>query len=308
MRMRAKHGVPVTTNPATTRPELISRRTREAVRDTMSGTVLREIDEMWQDELFAPPTEEPEPVGGQRVTHFQGYLDQVDWTNQTHVARALRVFEVALRPWFNPPDGFTHGGEVLVPRLQRLFRRDGYELDGQGKINGGSPVIIAAEFLADLSDPAVIHEHLNRMSAAIERDDPAQAIGSAKELIESTAKLVLRERGESYSDGDDLPMLVMRAQQSLAVHPAGRPAGPDGSDAVKKILGAVTTISAGIAELRNRGYGTGHGQGAARTGLGTRHARLAINASRLWCEFMLDTLSDPAAPWRSTSHADLSES
>jgi hypothetical protein len=73
---------------------------------------------------------------------------------------------------------------------------------------------------------------------------------------------------------------------------------------VKKILGAVTTISAGIAELRNRGYGTGHGQGAARTGLGTRHARLAINAARLWCEFMLDTLSDPQAPWRTTTDAD----
>ncbi len=109
---------------------------------------------------------------------------------------------------------------------------------------------------------------------------------------------MLRERGQTYSDAEDLPALVMRAQQSLAVHHAGRPTGPDGSDAVKKILGAVTTISAGIAELRNRGYGTGHGQGVARTGLGTRHARLAINASRLWCEFMLDTLSDPQAPWR----------
>ena len=45
------------------RRELVSRRTREAVRDTMSGTTLREIDEMWQDELF-PPAEDPESVGG----------------------------------------------------------------------------------------------------------------------------------------------------------------------------------------------------------------------------------------------------
>jgi hypothetical protein len=294
----------MTTNPSNSRRELVSQRTREAVRDTMSGTVLREIDEMWQDELFAPPAEEPESVGGQRVTHFQGYLNQVDWTDAAHVNRALRVFEVALRPWFAPPDGFTHGLEVVIPRLQRLFRRDGYELDDHGHITGGAPVIIAPEFLADLPDAAVIHEHLGRISAAIERDDPAQAIGSAKELIESTAKLVLRELGEPYSDSDDLPALVLRAQQSLSVHPAGRPPGPDGSDAVKKILGAVTTISSGIAELRNRGYGTGHGQGAARTGLGTRHARLAVNASRLWCEFMLDTLSDPQAPWRTVANAN----
>lgn len=39
---------------AAPRPELVSRRTREAVRDWMSGTTLREIDELWQDELFPP--------------------------------------------------------------------------------------------------------------------------------------------------------------------------------------------------------------------------------------------------------------
>lgn len=122
----------MTVNPSDVRRELVSRRSREAVRDTMSGTVLREIDEMWQDELFAPTIDEPEPVGGQRVTHFQGYLNQVDWTDPAHVSRALRVFEVALRPWFTPPDDFTHGLDVVIPRPQRLFRQDGYELDDQG--------------------------------------------------------------------------------------------------------------------------------------------------------------------------------
>ena len=66
---------------------------------------------------------------------------------------------------------------------------------------------------------------------------------------------------------------------------------------MKKILGAAATVTAGVAELRNRGYGTGHGPGQVRQGLGTRHARLAINASKLWCEFVLDTLTDPLAPW-----------
>lgn len=84
------------------------------------------------------------------------------------------------------------------------------------------------------------------------------------------------------------------------VHPTVAPvgAGPDGSDGVKRILGAVKTVTAGVAELRNRGFGTGHGIGTTRTGLGARHAHLAINAARLWCQFMLDTLSDPRAPWR----------
>ncbi len=165
----------MTAGQSTIRAELLSRRTREAVRDTMSDTVLREIDEMWQDELFAPPAEDPPAVGGQRVTHFQGYLDQVDWTDPSHVARALRVFEVALRPLFNPPEGFRYGIDVVIPRLQRLFLRDGYELGDQAKITGGPPVIIAPEFLAYLPDAAVIHEHLNRMSAAIATIQPRQS-------------------------------------------------------------------------------------------------------------------------------------
>jgi hypothetical protein len=67
------------------------------------------------------------------------------------------------------------------------------------------------------------------------------------------------------------------------------------------VLGAALTVTSGVAELRNRGFGTGHGPGQSRTGLGARHARLAINAARLWCEFMLDTLSDTQAPWRKST-------
>jgi hypothetical protein len=63
-------------------------------------------------------------------------------------------------------------------------------------------------------------------------------------------------------------------------------------------------LTSGLVELRNRGYGTGHGPGMARTGLGSRHARLAINAAKLWCEFMLDTLGDERAPWRRSHDRD----
>lgn len=78
------------------RAELVSARTRRAVRDMMSGTVLREIDGMWQDEGFAPGADDDPDVGGQRVSRFQSYMNQVDWTDRAHVDRALRVFETAL--------------------------------------------------------------------------------------------------------------------------------------------------------------------------------------------------------------------
>lgn len=286
--------------PGKARRELISQRTREAIRETMSNWTLREIDQLWQDELF-PPAEDPEPVGGQRVTHFQGYLNLVDWSDPGQVSRAIRVFEEVFRSHIEAAKTNSYFADHALPRIRRLLERDGYKLEEDGRITGRLTTIIEEGFLARLTDSGVIQDHLNRIGYAVEKDDSAQVIGSAKELIESTAKLVLKERNEGFSDKDDLPELVRRAQLALDVHPSSKAPGPDGSDAVKKILGATVAITSGITELRNRGYGTGHGPGATRTSLSNRHARLAINASKLWCEFMLDTLSDKQAPWRHSS-------
>jgi hypothetical protein len=104
-------------------------------------------------------------------------------------------------------------------------------------------------------------------------------------------------RGQPFDDKSDLPKLARAAQLSLGLDPSTR-SGPDSSDGVRRILGAVTTIANGLAELRNRGLGTGHGPATARVGLGSRHAHLAVNAALTWCQLMLDTLADPDAPWR----------
>lgn len=156
---------------------------------------------------------------------------------------------------------------------------------------------ISEQSLDTLANPTAIREHLRRIRKAM-NDDPAQVVGSAKELIESTAKVVLLERGLPVDDRADVPVLVREAQQSLGLHPSSATIGPDGTDAIKKVLGGVSAIAIGIAELRNRGYGTGHGPSGTRLGLSERHAHLAVNAATTWCQLMLDTLADPDAPWR----------
>jgi len=130
------------------------------------------------------------------------------------------------------------------------------------------------------------------------QSDPPLAIGTAKELVESTAKAVLQERGQEVDDKDDLPTLVKRAQEAIGLHPGSIHPGPDSTGAVKRILGGLTSIVMGLGELRNRGYGTGHGPKGERVGLRPRHAQLAVNAAVTWCDVMLDTLDDPDAPWR----------
>lgn len=92
-------------------------------------------------------------------------------------------------------------------------------------------------------------------------------------------------------------MLARRAQDALRRHPASG-SGPDGSEGVRRILGAVSSITGGLAELRNRGHGVGHGPATARVGVRPRHVRLAANAATTWCQLILETLADPDAPWR----------
>jgi hypothetical protein len=50
-------------------------------------------------------------------------------------------------------------------------------------------------------------------------------VGSAKELIESTAEVVLKERGQPVDDKDDLAALVRRAQQALSLRPSSAAPG-----------------------------------------------------------------------------------
>ncbi|WP_406446835.1 abortive infection family protein [Streptomyces sp. NBC_01613] len=154
-----------------------------------------------------------------------------------------------------------------------------------------------ARDLENLTDPSGILGELESVGRSI-GDDPAAAIGSAEQLIEATAKTVLRERGIVIDENAKVPTLVKQAQKALHLDVASAAPGPDGTDAVKKILGGVASIAVGVAEPRNRGYGTGHGQVSAPSNLGARHAQLVANAALTWCQLMLDTLADPAAPWR----------
>jgi hypothetical protein len=90
----------------------------------------------------------------------------------------------------------------LRGRLADLRRRSGLD--------------IREDLIANLRDPAAIREHLGRLQR-IAQFDPPLAIGTAKELVESTAKTVLLEMGEPVNDREDLPALVSRAQRALGV-------------------------------------------------------------------------------------------
>lgn len=170
----------------------------------------------------------------------------------------------------------------------------------QDRIDSASSIVEPA--LSALPNAASIRDNLRRLDSNVDAD-PRLAVSVAKDLVESTAKLVLRERGETYTDKEDLPPLVSRAQQALKLHAAGVPGGTDEAKALKTILGSLARLTQGVTELRNK-VGVGHGRASVPEWVRPRHARLAAGAAVTWCNLMLETLADPDAPWRAESSSE----
>lgn len=78
----------------------------------------------------------------------------------------------------------------------RALQRDGIPIDDEGHLLPGSVVSLQLGDLSLLEDPAVIAEHLRRIGDNVDQD-PAAAIGSAKELVESVCRVILKDYGET---------------------------------------------------------------------------------------------------------------
>lgn len=267
-------------------PDAVSARLRSAFRDLASSIVLRDIERLWESEGFTHGLYEES--GGQRISLWRAYEAGVQWSDADHVRRVLRVYEVVLSDFAD---------EAIRDRLMVALQRDGFRYDNH-RIVAPAQSAVPLSGLSSLRSADGIEEAFNRIALLID-GDPAGVVAASKELIEATAKTVLDELDVEYTDREDFSALVPRAQQGLGLGAGGVDGSVDGAGSIRRILGGLASIAQGIDELRNA-EGGGHGR-ARSTRLSARHARLAFNGSRTWCEIALETLSDPAAPWRSRS-------
>jgi hypothetical protein len=122
-----------------------------------------------------------------------------------------------------------------------------------------------------------MQEQINRMTASID-SDPALAIGSAKELIETCCKTILAERRKPAKGSEDVLELVKAARAELKLLPDNVPNAAKGAETIKRLLSNLATVAQGLAELRGL-YGTGHGRDGKAKGVKPRHARLAVFAA-----------------------------
>lgn len=136
-------------------------------------------------------------------------------------------------------------------------------------------------------DAKHLAEQIRRIENSI-NNDPALAIGTAKELIETCCKTILSERGKSIEGTPDIPTLTKATLKELKLVPEDVSEEARGRDVIKRILQNLGSIGNGLAELRGL-YGTGHGKAGKATGLTVRHAKLAVGTASALTTFLFDT-------------------
>ena len=156
---------------------------------------------------------------------------------------------------------------------------------------GASVRVPPVEDLANLPDGSAIRENLARLQRGLDGGDAAATIGTAKDLIESTAKVVLKAEGQAIAKTEDLPSLIKRTHQVVNVHAATAVhADPEVEAAVKKIRGGLQSVALGVVDLRNAA-GTGHGHVSASPSGLADDARLAAEAAAAWIRSVLAAYS-----------------
>jgi protein-tyrosine-phosphatase len=156
------------------------------------------------------------------------------------------------------------------------------------KIKG---VNIALSKTADTLKVKFSSDYLSKqidLMVSMQETNPTNAIGMAKELIESCCKTILDEKDISYTKNDDVPQLASKTMDALKLLPSNVQSNDQGADAVKAVLGSLRAIPTKLAEIRNP-FGSGHGKSASFQGLEPRHAKLAVGSSITFVDFIWNT-------------------
>lgn len=264
-------------------PPLVSKRTRSAFREAFSGWgTLRTIDMAFESEDFEPDLGfEPPGISGQRRWLVEQYYAAIDFSDPRQVFRLMRVYDdliLQIQP---------HNASEAA-RLRACLERDGFKFE-----NGGLVIRNPFARFQDLRaaakelSSADILGHVERIETAIDTD-PALAVGSAKELLETTCKTILSARQVEVDKADDVPQLMRKTMKTLNLLPEDIPEHVRGVETIRRLLSNLSTAVTGLAQIRNL-YGTGHGRHGSRRGLSARHAKLAAGAASSLAVFLLET-------------------
>ena len=145
----------------------------------------------------------------------------------------------------------------------------------------------ASEELKKKFSSEYMNQQIDLMVATCD-NNPTEAIGKSKELLESCCKTIIESNGEIIKDSINMGQLVKQTLSSLNIPNKGVAMDSEEDKIVKQITGSLNGLSSGIIELRNH-YGSGHGRSAKFNGLTKRHAELSVGASITLVRYLWDT-------------------
>ena len=277
----------------------ISIKTRQVFREYLvTNYVLREISDTFDAENVPCDLKYNPPVSGQRRSLVECYYHAVNWDNPNDVKKVLLVFEDVLMCAREKEESIRSlsGGETVISQsvkqsikiMENALQRDGFSVLN-GKITGSVRISMLDEVKkeATMLDANYLQEQIRRMEGAID-EDPALAIGKAKELIETCCKTILSERKVVIEGIPDIPTLTKLTLRELKLVPEGINDSTRGAEVIKRILRSLGTIGNDLAELRSL-YGTGHGKHGRSGGLTSRHAKLAVGMATTFSTFLFET-------------------
>lgn len=273
--------------------DIISKKTRIEFREYFVGTTLRHISQEFDAADVPCDADFTPPESGARRSLVEQYYHAVDFSSWRDVRKVLRVYEnvmLSLEDRIKQPmwGGRDEHAERTFTILKRCLERDGLVYaDGRITPAAGNPAVEELSDTASAFDAHVLRQQIERMRNAVE-DDPDLAIGTAKELIETTCKTILADYGVQADSSWDVTRLVKETRAVLTLVPEDIPDSAKGAVVIKRVLSNLGQISQGLAELRNL-YGTGHGKDGKAKGLTPRHARLAVACASGLATFLFET-------------------
>jgi len=122
-------------------------------------------------------------------------------------------------------------------------------------------------------------EYVARQFQSIQRSllrETDIAIGTAKELLETACKSILKKKERQFDKNWNLLQLINATIQSLEIKIECQEDQEKANDALKKMISGMSLCVHGIAELRNS-FGSGHGKSAHFKPLDPIYARLFVN-------------------------------
>lgn len=188
---------------------------------------------------------------------------------------------------FTNSDQIGHVEFKYNPHYAKLYNKCKKILDSYQK---QVLLIEAAEGLKNYFSSDYMNKQIDLMFSMLS-DMPSEAIGKAKELIESCCKTILERRNRATDSTLNVAQLAKETLKELDLVQSNNPNSNDSEKQIKQLLGHVVAIPSAISELRNIN-GSGHGKSDSYIELEERHAKLAVNCSVAFVDFIWNTFKD----------------